>query len=215
MSRQIDWYFDFISPFAYLQSQTLHEQLPSESRLRCRPVLFAGLLSHWQHKGPAELPTKRRFTYRHVQWLARRHGIPLRFPPSHPFHPVRALRLAVALGCRPEVVDTIFTFIWAEGRDPNEPANWRELAQRLGVADADALVNAPEVKAQLKRFGEEALAAGVFGVPSLVIDGELFWGFDATAMARDFLEDPSWLRSGEFSRIDELPAGVMRKEAGG
>ncbi|MFZ5510330.1 MAG: 2-hydroxychromene-2-carboxylate isomerase, partial [Pseudomonadota bacterium] len=74
---------------------------------------------------------------------------------------------------------------------------------------------APEVKAQLKRFGEEALAAGVFGVPSLVIDGELFWGFDATAMARDFLEDPSWLRSGEFSRIDELPAGVMRKEAGG
>lgn len=211
---QVDWYFDFISPFSYLQSQVLHEILAAEHQLRCRPVLFAGLLGHWKHKGPAELPTKRAFTYRQVQWLAELHGIPLRFPPSHPFHPVRALRLATALGCRPEVVDAIFTFIWAEGRDPNEPAAWRELAERLRVSDADELINAPEVKAQLKRFGDEALAAGVFGVPTLVVEGQLFWGFDATAMAREFLRDPARFSGDEYRRIDALPVGIARKEAG-
>lgn len=212
---RVDWYFDFVSPFAYLQSQILHEALPPEVDLRCRPVLFAGLLGHWQHKGPAELPTKRRFTYRQVQWLAGRHGIPLRFPPSHPFNPVRALRLAVALGCRPEVIDTIFTFVWAEGRDPNEPAAWRELTARLGAHGADELVRAAEVKARLKQLGEEALAAGVFGVPTLCIDGELFWGFDATAMLQDYLRDAARFRSGEYARIAELPLGAVRKEVGG
>ena len=65
-----DWYFDFVSPFSYLQC----EQLPTlerSIRVRYRPVLFAGLLKAYAHKGPAEIPAKRRFTYRHVVWQAR------------------------------------------------------------------------------------------------------------------------------------------------
>lgn len=64
-----DWYFDFISPFAYLQSEQLALLGPSV-RVRYRPVLFAGLLNAHGQKGPAELPRKRVFTYRYLVWEA-------------------------------------------------------------------------------------------------------------------------------------------------
>jgi 2-hydroxychromene-2-carboxylate isomerase len=60
--RIADWYFDFISPFAYLQSEQLHRLQPLV-QIRYRPVLFAGLLKHWGNKGPAEVLPKRQFTY--------------------------------------------------------------------------------------------------------------------------------------------------------
>ena len=208
-----DWYFDFISPFAYLQSETL-QRLDGKLAIRPVPVLFAGLLKHWGQKGPAEMATKRRFSYRQVQWLAQRNGIALRFPPQHPFNPVRALRAAVALGGTLDAIHTIFRFIWCEGRDINAPDEWADLARRLGAADLDldTRCNAPETKSQLLQHGEQALAAGVFGVPTLAIDGELFWGFDATDMALDFLADPAMFKRSEYARLDALPVGAARKE---
>jgi len=205
------WYFDFISPFAYLQSEVLH-RFDGKLAIRPVPVLFAGLLKHWGQKGPAEMATKRRFTYRQVQWLAEKNGIALRFPPQHPFNPVRVLRAAVALGGSLETIHEILRFIWREGRDINAPEEWTELARRLGVPDLDARCNSSEVKSQLLQHGEQALAAGVFGVPTLVVDGELFWGFDATGMALDWLADPAKFARGEFARLDDLPVGAARKE---
>jgi 2-hydroxychromene-2-carboxylate isomerase len=207
-----DWYFDFISPYAYLQSEALH-RFDNKLAIRPVPVLFAGLLKHWGQKGPAEMATKRRFTYRQVQWLAEKNGIALRFPPQHPFNPVRALRAAVALGGSLEAIHVIFRFIWREGRDINAPEAWAELARRLNMTDLDARCNAPEVKDRLRQNGEEALAAGVFGVPTLAVGGELFWGFDAGDMALDYLADPARFSGGEYARLDGLPIGAARKEA--
>ncbi len=82
MSNAINWYFDFISPYAYLQ-QARFPQFPKEIVIQPKPVLFAGLLNHWEHKGPAEIPTKRIFTYQYVVWLGNKLGIPLRMPPAH------------------------------------------------------------------------------------------------------------------------------------
>lgn len=209
--QRLVWYFDFISPFSYLQWCSLRE-LPAFEAAQLRPVLFAALLKHWQHKGPAEIPGKRRFTYRHVMWLAEQYGIPLRFPPAHPFNPVRALRLAEALGGQRKVVDTIFRFIWEEGRDPNTAIEWNVIQTRLGMVDGDALANASEVKARLRASGEEAIAAGVFGVPTILIDGELFWGFDATDMALAYLREPERFDRGEYPRVSELPVAAMRRE---
>ena len=206
------WYFDFISPFAYLQSEVLH-RFDNKLAIRPVPVLFAGLLKHWGQKGPAEMAPKRRFTYRQVQWLAEKNGIALRFPPQHPFNPVRALRAAVALGAPMDAIHEIFRFIWREGRDINAPEEWAVLARRLNVPDLDARCNSPEVKSQLLQHGEQALAAGVFGVPTLAIDKECFWGFDATDMALDFLADPAMFARGEYTRVDDLPVGAARKEA--
>ncbi|MEZ5615336.1 MAG: 2-hydroxychromene-2-carboxylate isomerase [Rhodocyclaceae bacterium] len=209
--KPADWYFDFISPFAYLQSEVL-QRFDGKLDIRPVPVLFAGLLRHWGQKGPAEMATKRRFTYRQVQWVAERNGIPFRFPPQHPFNPVRALRAAVALGGSIETIHEIFRFIWREGRDINAPEEWAELARRLNAPDLDARCNDAAVKSQLLQHGEQALAAGVFGVPTLAIGPELFWGFDATGMALDYLAEPALFTRGEYPRIDSLPVGAARKE---
>lgn len=205
----LDWYFDFVSPFSYLQCERF-PVLPTDATVRMRPVLFAGLLKAWQHKGPAEIPPKRRFTYRHVQWLALREGVNLRFPPGHPFNSLRPLRLAVALDCQPAMIREIFRFIWAEGRLIQDDGEWSELTRRLGLHNADALVSAPEVKEALRRNGEDALAAGVFGVPSFVAGGEVFWGFDAGAMLLDFLHNPRLFAQYAMAGLDTLPIAAER-----
>jgi 2-hydroxychromene-2-carboxylate isomerase len=204
---QADWYFDFLSPYSYLQSGRLAD---FPATIRPLPVVFAGLLSHWGHKGPAEMASKRTFTYRQVMWLAQRDGVPLRFPPRHPFNPIKPLRLAIALGGDLSTIRAIFRYIWADGGEVDTDAGWARLCASLGVADADARISTPAVKDQLRRNGEEAIAAGVFGVPTLAIDGHLFWGYDATAMALDYLRDPARFDSEEMRRVDALPVGVAR-----
>ncbi|MBI2311725.1 MAG: 2-hydroxychromene-2-carboxylate isomerase [Betaproteobacteria bacterium] len=208
--KTADWYFDFVSPFSYLQLESFH-RLPKDLQVRCKPILFAGLLDAYGHKGPAEIPPKRRFTYRHVQWIAQHHGIPLRFPPAHPFNPIKVLRLAVALNNDMEKIRTIFRFIWREGRTVDDPGEWRRLLEALEAPNADECVAAPQVKEALKKNGEEALAAGVFGVPSFVVGGEVFWGFDATDMLLEYLANPALLGSDEMRRVSDLPAAIQRK----
>lgn len=207
--KTVEWYFDFISPFAYLQFLQFR-RLPRNIRLVCKPILFAGVLNHWGSKGPAELPGKRTFTYRHVTWLGKRHGVPLRMPPAHPFPPLKPLRLALALECKPEVVGEIFKFIWAEGRSPDDDAEFQALARRLDVKDAAAAIARQEVKDQLRSNTEEAIARGVFGVPTAYVDGEMFWGFDATDMLVDYLNNPAMFRDPEMQRISNLPATAQR-----
>ena len=205
-----DWYFDFLSPFSYLQLVQF-DRLPPDLEVTCRPVLFAGLLGHWKHKGPAEIPAKRVHTYRWCHWYAARHGVPFRMPPAHPFNPLRPLRLAVAQGSEPGLIRAIFDAIWAEGRDPSDDEEWRALTARLGIEDADALIAKPEVKDSLRRGTEEAAERGVFGIPTFAIGDEIFWGLDSTDLVLDYLNDPELLRTGEYARIADLPIAQARK----
>jgi 2-hydroxychromene-2-carboxylate isomerase len=206
-----DWYFDFVSPFAYLQSEQLAALAPRIS-IRYRPVLFAGLLAASGQKGPAEIAAKRTFTYRFCLWQAGRLGIGLRFPPEHPFNPLPLLRLAIACDSSADAVHRIFRFVWRDGRLPDLPIEWAELAGLLGVADADARIATPEVKDELRRNTDEAIARGVFGVPTLAIGGELFWGADATAMAADFVAAGCRYADPEYARVAALPVGATRRE---
>jgi 2-hydroxychromene-2-carboxylate isomerase len=208
--RSADWYFDFISPYAYLQNAVLGRFADKVAIVR-RPVVFAGLLDHWGQLGPAEIKPKRRFIYRHCAHQAARLGIPYALPPRHPFNPLGALRLAVALGATPPAVDAIFAWIWGQGREADTPDGIAELARQLGVGDVAARIAAPDVKAELRANGERAIAAGVFGVPTLAIDGEIFWGYDATDMALDYLADPAGFAAGEMGRANDLPVGAERR----
>lgn len=210
---KIDWYFDVISPFAWLQWPAIR-QLATEHEVTPKPILLAGLLDRHGQKGPAEIPGKREFSYRHVLWRARAAGVPLRFPPAHPFNPVAALRLCLAAGADLAAVDAVMAWIWAEGQPADSLDALRPLARRLGIDDVDAALVAPAVKARLRANFDDALAAGVFGVPTLVIAGECFWGEDATAMARAFLADPRLFDDPEYARLATLPVAVQRNPAG-
>lgn len=202
------WYFDFISPFAYLQWQRLRAE-PLDVPLVPRPILFAALLDHWGQLGPAEIPEKRRFTYRHVAWQAARSGITLRFPPAHPFNPLAALRLCLALRCAADAVTAIFDHIWRDGLAGDSLEALAPVAARFGLGDAAAAVDA-SVKAALKANTEAAIEARVFGVPTVAVGGELFWGDDATGMVREFLKDRGMFGSEGMRRVDGVPVGVAR-----
>jgi 2-hydroxychromene-2-carboxylate isomerase len=201
-----DWYFDVISPFAYLQWRRLRRDHPA-LRLNPKPVLLAGLLNHWGQLGPAELPEKRRQTYRLVLWQSRQLDIPLRFPPAHPFNPLPALRLALAADDIVVATDRIFGHIWEHGRAA-DPDTLAPLAKELGVDSIN-----DEVKRQLAANGDQAIALGLFGVPTLKIGERLFWGNDATEMALQYLADPASVDNDEMRALDALPIGVQRPGA--
>ena len=204
----VDWYYDFISPYSYFGLLRL-EELNHSVKIRYRPILFAGLLNHWEQKGPAEIPVKREYAYRWCTWWAAQNGIPFRFPACHPFNPLPYLRLAIAARNTPEAVKLIFQTLWTTGVDPTQEEILISLARSFEV-DLTRLA-APEVKDELRLGTEHAVAQGVFGVPTLAVNQQLFWGADATDFFKAYLADPAILATDEMKRVSALPVGVSRK----
>lgn len=210
--KKIVWYYDFISPYAYLASQAL-ERFPDDIEIECRPILFAGILKQWETRGPGEIAPMRKFTYRQIAWLAQKNDIPINFPPIHPFNPLKLLRLNIALGSGLEVADRLFRFVWAEGNSSDDQNAWGELVDGLGLtlAQAEEMVSDPDVKAKLVAETERALEKGIFGVPGFIVDGEVFWGFDSIPFILDFLKEPGLFTQATMLQADGVGEGIKRK----
>ncbi|WP_242112463.1 2-hydroxychromene-2-carboxylate isomerase [Luteimonas aquatica] len=207
MAASPRWYFDFVSPFSYLQWRKLAARAEGGGIVPV-PIVFGAILGGLGIRGPAEIPHKREFTYRHVLWRARQERIPLRFPPQHPFNPLAALRLCVAAGGTPRAVSAIFDWIWEHGRAADGAEALAPLIAQLGVAP-EAL-GSDAVKATLRENTAEATAAGVFGVPTLAIGPTLIWGNDAHDLAMAALDDPALFEDAEMRRVAALPVGIRR-----
>ena len=211
--KQLDFWFDPVSPFAYLAFERLPQVLEGLSvDVRYRPILFAGLLKHWGQKGPAEIEPKRAWTFRHVHWLAQQHGIAMQTPAQHPFNPLGQLRLLLA--CAPaggtpnrRACEAVLRHIWVGGRDANDADRMAALTQELAphLAPDDA-----SVKQALKDSTAEALARGVFGVPTIEFDGRLFWGLDALPMLAGCLRGDAWFDGPAWDEEGAPRAGVQR-----
>ena len=188
MARSADWYFDVISPFAYLQFMHFH-RLPDDLEVTLKPVLFAGLLGHWEHKGPAEIPAKRTQTYRYTHWLAEQLGVPFRTPPAHPFIPLKPLRLILAGQCSRDIVAASFDYIWGQGGDVNDDVAFEQFFADKGFTEALANIGDATVKQALRSNTEEAVARGVYGVPTYLVEDEAWFG-------REHLPRVAWILSG-------------------
>jgi 2-hydroxychromene-2-carboxylate isomerase len=206
---KVSWVFDVISPFAYLAFPQL-ARFPAHAQPECVPVLLAGLLKHFGQMGPAEIASKRRFTYRFTLWRARRLGLPMRMPPAHPFNPLAALRLVIAAGSDRRAAGTVLDAVFRDGRDVTDPAVIAELARVLGVADPQAAIQDPLVKQRLRDNTDWACALGIFGVPTLVVGEECFWGHDAVDMALDYLKDPLGFEDPAMRAANVVPIGTAR-----
>ncbi len=180
---KVSWVFDVVSPYAYLAFKRLC-QWPETMTVEYVPVLFAGLLSHFGHVGPAEIAPKRRFTYRFVLWRARQLGIPMRWPGAHPFNPLTAQRLIIAAGSNRESVEAVFDAIFAEGRNIQDPQVIDDLASALGIDDARSAVDDPAIKQRLR---------------------------DNTEWAISYLRNPDLFEDSEMQRLDQLPVGASRR----
>lgn len=206
------WYFDVISPFAYLQSRRL-EQLGETVDLRPVPVLFAGLLKHWGQLGPAEIAPKRQFIFRQVAWRAQRDGIPFCMPPNHPFNPLWGLRLIAAQGNSFAATHAVFQHIWADGRSLSTDEDREALAQRVGLtlAQADEATQQTAIKQAIIDNSDSAIAAGVYGVPTVKIDDQCFWGDDSLAMLEDWLSGDLDFESEIMRSIDSTRPSAVRQ----
>ena len=206
--KPIAFWFDPISPFAYLAFERLPQALEGCSyAVSYRPVLFAGLLAHWGQKGPAEVEPKRAWTFRHVAWLAQQHGTPLDAPAVHPFNPLPLLRLAIACGPNRRVVEAVMRHVWVGGGDATDATRIAALTQGLAPARDPASV---EVKNELRAATDEAIARGLFGVPTFELDGRLFWGADALPMLRAALLGDAWFGGPAWAAAGQPRPGVKR-----
>ncbi len=185
--RPIRFLFDFISPYAYLAWTQIHALAERHAReVEPVPILFAATLNEYGHKGPAEIPPKRIYMFKDALRTARVLGVPLSPPPSHPFHPLIALRtasLSMPAEKKRALIDALFRATWGGGGGIDDAAKVASLANGAGL-DGDALVAAaqtPEAKDRLRAQTDAAIAFGAFGVPTMDVDGELFWGFESFA----------------------------------
>jgi 2-hydroxychromene-2-carboxylate isomerase len=212
--KQITFYLDFISPYAYLAFEKLPQALEGLSyHVVYKPVLFGGILKHHGQLGPAEIAPKRDWTYRQVLWLAHTHGIELQMPSAHPFNPLALLRLAVACNARGTpnryVCETLFRHVWRGGADAADATRLQALSAELPPHDD---VASDEVKNRLKNNTQDAIAQGVFGVPMFEVDGKLFWGMDALPMLRAWLENDAWFKGPEWDSVNQIGVGISRQK---
>ncbi|TKC91150.1 2-hydroxychromene-2-carboxylate isomerase [Trinickia terrae] len=201
------WFYDFISPFSYLLLEQ-HDKWPGVPFV-LTPVSLYGLYRHWGQRPGYEVPQKRIFTFRHALFRAEQLGIPFKMPPAHPFDSTKALLLATAVEADVACVREIFRFIWREGRDPSTDEGFADLCRYAGLPDGEQLIAREAAKAQLKRNTDDAIALGIFGVPTFRFNEQLFWGEDALPMVLYCARTPNWLESSEVKRVSALPLGVV------
>ncbi len=210
------FYFDFISPYAYLGWTQVYRLEQAVGRtVQPVPVLFAAMLNHWGHKGPAEIPPKRDHLYKNVVRIAHDLGVPVAPPPAHPFNPVLALRIAALPHPRElqrKIIDRLFEMAWVTREGVTDAARVASALDELGVAGASlvAAASADAHKAHLKTMTADAIAAGVFGVPTVIVDGELFWGVDSFAHIDRFMRNEDPVDGDSLAIWRNLPASATR-----
>ena len=210
MSLELEWYFDFISPFAYIQARTFSD-VSDDVSIRPIPILFAGLLNHFGQKGPAEIAGKREHTYRYCHWYANKHGISFKMPDAHPFNPLVLLRLVILRSSPIDEIIILFRGIFEQGLLPStdEYFDWvsAELGTNLTIPDRWP----SDVKQQLRLNTETAIGSEIFGVPTFRYDGMNFWGVDSMGMLKDSLTNPDYFKSDEYHRLSSLGISQSRK----
>lgn len=183
MTATVEFYFDPISPYAWLASEQLDNIENAGGQIVCRPVLLAALLNACGTKGPAEVPAKRAYTFRDVMREAKMLGLPFCGPPTHPFNPLAALRVIHAVeGSARQLKLTrhLLAAIWREGVDVSDVSVLRQVITSGGF-DPNHLLSAAvteEVKLRLRSATQEAVDLDIFGVPTFRMHNELFWGAD-------------------------------------
>lgn len=209
----ITFYFDFVSPYAYLGWSSIQAVADAHGRtLLPVPVLFAAILDAHGQKGPAEIPAKRDYTRRDVIRKAHRAGLRVMSPPTHPFNPLLALRVAslpMEADARRAIVDALFAATWRDGLGVDSEEKVSTIVTRAGFDGPKlvALASEPDAKNAVRKATAHAIALGVFGVPTVIVDDETFWGTDGLAFVDAFLRGDDPVPRGP---LPEIPSSAAR-----
>jgi len=213
--RTLRFYFDYLSPYAYLAWTQVHA-LGVE--VEPHPILFAALLDANGTRGPAEVPARRRYIVRDVARIAHRFGVPIVAPPAHPFNPLLALRVT-ALATREQqrpLIDALYRATWATGEGITDPAVVQRIASEVGLpGDAVDQAQQPAIKTRIRANSEDAIARGMFGVPTMLVDDQMFWGCDSLPHLAYYLAHGDVVSAEMIETWEHLPAQAVRTRANG
>jgi 2-hydroxychromene-2-carboxylate isomerase len=219
MSPVIRFSFDYESPNAYLAWTQLPKLAEKHGcTIEALPVLYAGLLDAHGQLGPGEVPAKGRWMTSNFLRKAALLGLPLNPPAFFPFNPLLALRVSLLpfeVEQRYELIDALFKAVWMRSFHVSEPAVVERVAEEIGLPGSELIERAqsPEIKALLRQRTDEAISRGVFGVPSMEVGGELFWGYDDFPYLDLFLagNDPLNPLERQRWRLGSRPSSVRRQ----
>jgi len=196
MEKQVEFYFDFGSPYSYLAYKALPGIAAAHAaQIVWRPMLLGGVFKATGNHSPAEIPAKSKWMHLDMQRWAQRYSVAFNRNPYFPVNTLTLMRGAVGMQMRGPIfhkyLDAIFHAMWGEPRNLGDQHELADVLRQAGI-DVDtfqSLVNDPAVKEQLKNNTEEAVARGVFGAPTFFVGEEMYWGQDrlefvAEALAR-------------------------------
>ena len=193
----IAFYFDFSSPYSYIASEWIEALAARHGRtVQWHAMLLGATFQVTEIRSPVSYPLKREYTLRDFERSARFAGVPLKLPERFPIATQNAARICWWLH---DSVNSARAVDWARhglralfarGVDLSDNAALLEVCRDFGLdpAQAEAAWNDPQRKARLKAVNDAAIAAGVFGAPFFVVDGEPFWGNDRRAQIERWLE---------------------------
>ncbi|WP_286222738.1 2-hydroxychromene-2-carboxylate isomerase [Marinobacter apostichopi] len=184
MSKSVDFYYDFISPASYFACMRLPELIKETgATINYKPVLLGGLFKATGNTSPVTVPAKWEWIKADFQRHADYYGLPFQLNPNFIFSTVNAMRgalWALSAGRIEEYNRAMFSAAWAEGRDLSSPEVLADILNGAGF-DADeamAAIAQPTIKSELIEATDEAVARGVFGAPTFIVNDELFFGQD-------------------------------------
>lgn len=219
-TRAIRFCFDYLSPYAYLAWTQLHPLAQRYGRtVEPCPILFAAVLNETGQRGPAEIPSERVYVFKDALRTALLHHVPLVPPPRHPFSPLLALRvsaLPLPADQKKVLVDALYRRTWGGGGGVEDEGGVAAALVEVGLPAAEtlALATSAENKQRLKDNTAEALRDGVFGVPGMLVDGELFFGFHGGLMhLENFLAGKDPLAGMDLTRFSSIVPGATRPQS--
>jgi 2-hydroxychromene-2-carboxylate isomerase len=210
--------FDFISPYSHLALIQLRDFATKHAvEWELRPVVYAKLLENFGLTGPAEVDARRNYAFADVLRSAHLLDTPLLGPPAHPFRSLEALRTACLFRGDERGQDLVVALsraCWAEGKDLTQLDGIAQVVESVGLSSDDlaSRIASDDNKAELRRLTDEAIAAGVFGVPSFIVDDEIFWGQDRMDALAARLSGRLPSVKAMLRRMLDKPRGVERRK---
>lgn len=210
------FYFDYISPYAYLSWKKIIPLCEKYNLvLKPEPIVLGAILSQNETKGPAEILSKRAYTFKDVLRSAKKDGVKIKFPPTHPFNPLPSLRATCLMENHEkyfQFISDLFNICWYEGKDLSDINLIRHVLRKYGAENDIEKIKENNIKEILKDKTNQALLKGVFGVPSILINDELFWGNDRFDFLEEYLSGKENIDINELERALQIPKGIERKE---
>jgi 2-hydroxychromene-2-carboxylate isomerase len=203
-TKNVEFFFDFLSPYSYVAWTRIKNDISFD--VEFFPVALAGLISHYETKGPGQIAPKRNYLMKDLLRFTKLHNIPFVTPPNLPFNSLYVLRLALKSVSgihQKQVVDSFFKAIWQDGVDVGNSDNVLNILLRENLPASEWMdkISSKEVRLELKQNTELAIKKDVFGVPTFIYNKELFWGNDSIEYLKMHIEDKDPLEQKKYQEF--------------